>query len=599
MRRIRFALALVLWVPALLTASQRIIVIEDFTATWCTYCPGAARGIEELDFNAFDTVVPLAYHPSSSDPYYNTVSVTRMNYYGVSGYPTVRLDGNYSVVGGVHTGTMYPTYRQFFDTRKLVPSPLEIELSNTYDTITRQGRLEILLRNTTSTAVSGQLHVAIIQNHIYHPWQGMESLHYVVRDMLPNGTGVAVTVPANDSLTATRDYTLNAACVASNCEIVVFVQNTTTKQMFQGARTAVVPKPKVVYYGYQSARPAPGQETDLTIGLRNMGLARASGLTGTLLSSNPYVTVTQPTAAFPTLAVGGVGYSTTPFAIRVAAGCPDPHVATLKLVVAVGDEILDTVDVPMNITAGSGISDNMDAVGNWWHSGIRDAWHLSNHRSNTPFSSWFCGSDASRQYNVETDMRLVSPYFTVGDGAQLSFYHWYATEAGYDFAYVELNNGSPFWYPIASYNGTGSGWLQPTFDISRYAGQSLRVGFRFISDNSVNAEGWYIDDLLVTPYVAGVAERSTGQRSEVTVVQTIANRSATIAYSLTDGAAAEVTIFDAGGRLVQSLGQGLTGAGRVGWRLDDATGQRVGAGTYFACLRTGTEVRVLKVVVSH
>ncbi len=592
-------LALVLCIPALLTASQRIVVIEDFTATWCTYCPGAARGIEELDFNAFDTVVPLAYHPSTSDPYYNTVSVTRMNYYGVSGYPTVRLDGDYSVVGGVHTGTMYPTYRQFFDTRKLVASPLEIELSNTYDTLTRQGHLDILLRNTTGTAVSGQLHVAIIQNHIYHPWQGMESLQYVVRDMLPNGTGVAVTVPANDSLTATRDYTLNAAWVASNCEIVVFVQNNATKQMFQGARTAVIPKAKVVYYGYQSARPAPGQETNLTIALRNMGLGRASGLTGTLLSTNPYVTVTQPTAAFPTLAVGEVGYSTTPFAIRVAAGCPDPHVATLTLVVAGSDEILDTLSVPVNITTGSGISDNMDAVGNWWHSGIRDAWHLTTYRSHTPMSSWYCGSDASHQYNVETDMRLISPYFTVGDGAQLSFYHWYATEAGYDFAYVELNNGSPFWYPIASYDGTGSGWLQPTFDISRYAGQTLRVGFRFISDNSVNADGWYVDDLLVTPYVGGIAERPAAQPAKLRICGTITNQRATVAYSLPDGVVGEIAIFDAGGRLVQSLGQGLSGTGRAVWPLADADGQRVGAGTYFACLRTGTEVRVLKVVVSR
>jgi hypothetical protein len=598
-RKTLFILALALCAPALLTASQRIIVIEDFTATWCTYCPGAARGIEELDFGAFDTVVPLAYHPSSSDPYYNAVSVTRMNYYAVGGYPTVRLDGNYEVVGGVHTGTMYPTYRQFFDARKLVASPLEIDLAGTYDSLTRQGHLDILLRNTTASAVTGQLHVAVIQSHIYYPWQGMDSLQYLVRDMLPNGSGVSVTVPASDSLAATRDYTLNAAWVAKDCDIVVFVQNTSTKQMYQGARTAVMPKPAVEYYGYEAVRPVPGEDANLTVGLRNMGTAVASGLTGALSTADPYVTVTQPGAAFPATDIGGVGYSTTPFGIHVDAGCPDPHVATFSLEVSCGDDILDTVSLPVNITAGSGVSDGMDVVGNWWHSGIRDAWHLSTYRSHTPFSSWYCGSDASHQYGVETDMRLVSPYFTVGDSAQLSFYHWYITEAAYDFAFVELNNGSPFWYPIASYDGSSGTWQQQTFGIGRYAGQTLRVGFRFISDNSQNYEGWYIDDLLVTPYVTGVAEAPSAQPLEFAATQTVAGRAVNIAYSLPAGATADVMVYDAGGRLARSLGSGLTGAGRVAWRLDDAAGRRVPAGTYFACLRTGAGVRALKVVVSR
>ena len=33
-------------IPLSLRASQRVMVFEDFTATWCQYCPGAARGLE-------------------------------------------------------------------------------------------------------------------------------------------------------------------------------------------------------------------------------------------------------------------------------------------------------------------------------------------------------------------------------------------------------------------------------------------------------------------------------------------------------------------------------------------------------------------------
>ncbi|MDH5186678.1 MAG: hypothetical protein OEW70_06385, partial [candidate division WOR-3 bacterium] len=53
--------------PILLWATQRVMVCEDVTATWCTYCPGAARGFDELYWNAYDSVVVIAYHSSTSD----------------------------------------------------------------------------------------------------------------------------------------------------------------------------------------------------------------------------------------------------------------------------------------------------------------------------------------------------------------------------------------------------------------------------------------------------------------------------------------------------------------------------------------------------
>jgi thiol-disulfide isomerase/thioredoxin len=218
------------------------MLCEDFTATWCQYCPSAARGIEELDTTAVDSIVCIAYHPSNSgDPYYNASAVTRSSYYGITGYPTVVMDGDSAVVGGYPgSGNMYPFYRAYFNTRKAVASPLETEVSTTYDSSTRTGELTAVLRNTTSSSVSGQLQVAVIENHIHYSWQGMDSLQYVERAMLPSASGEAVTIPANDSLVKTRDFTLTSSWIAGNCEIVVFVQNNSTKDNLQGARTAPI-----------------------------------------------------------------------------------------------------------------------------------------------------------------------------------------------------------------------------------------------------------------------------------------------------------------------------------------------------------------------
>lgn len=100
-------------------ATQRVVVAEEFTATWCGACPGAARGLDELYERVYDSVVVIAYHSSSSDPFYTTESAQRASYYGISGYPTAYFDGIISEVGGLPTGTMFPFYLRDFNQRKI------------------------------------------------------------------------------------------------------------------------------------------------------------------------------------------------------------------------------------------------------------------------------------------------------------------------------------------------------------------------------------------------------------------------------------------------------------------------------------------------
>lgn len=587
-------------IPLSLKASQRVMVFEDITATWCQYCPGAARGIDELDARAFDSVVCIAYHSStSSDPYYNADAATRATYYHLAGYPTVRLDGYDSVVGGVHTGTMYPTYREMFDARRSVASPLEIEASTTYDSSSRQGTLTAVLKNPTGSPVSGQLQVAVIENHIYYPWQGMDSLQYVERAMLPSASGEAVTVPASDSLVKTRDFTLTSGWVAGNCDIIVFVQNNTTKEILQGARTGVIMQPKLVFAGYQSAFPEPGGDADLTIGLLNIGTGLGQGLNATLTTSDSYVTMNTGTAAFNDIAVAEEAFSNTPYQIHVAADCPNPHLATMNLQVTGSNGYSASTSFPLNITANPGFYDSMETgVNGWTHNGILDGWHQSTYRSSSPTTSWYSGQEASHQYTVENDARLMTPYFTVANGGQMSFRQYYATEAGYDFCLVEIDNGSGRWQGLASYNGSGTIWTPQSFDLSAWAGQTVQIRFRFTSDNSVVAEGWYVDDFWCTP-VLGVAERPEPLALRLSPDRNPVTGPAFISYRLPPGTRASLTVYDAQGRLVRNLSTGLAGTGSAVWNLCDRLGSRVAAGTYFARLNANATCATSRIVVAR
>ncbi|MEO0108676.1 MAG: hypothetical protein ABIK62_05830, partial [candidate division WOR-3 bacterium] len=171
----KYIVASVFAVAALIHGStQRVVLIEDFTATWCTYCPGAARAADELKFRAFDSVVVIAYHSSSSDPFYTSTAAQRFNYYSISGYPTMKFDGIYQIQGGLHTGTKYPAFRQIYDSRTQVPSSLDMDLTVAYDSTNRTGNLSIVVKNTGTASVSAQLQTALVESHIYYRWQGMD-----------------------------------------------------------------------------------------------------------------------------------------------------------------------------------------------------------------------------------------------------------------------------------------------------------------------------------------------------------------------------------------------------------------------------------------
>ena len=514
----------------------------------------------------------------------------------MSGTPHVRLDGDSAVVGGITNGTMYPVYRAYFDTHKTLPSPLDIGLACTYDSTTRQGRLEIRLKNTTGTAVSGQLQVALCESHIYQVWYGLDSVQTVERNMLPDAAGEAVTIPANDSITKTRDFAVDAAWVARNCELVVFVQNNSSKAMYQGAHIGVYQVPSLEYRAYESAYAEPGADVNLRIALTNRGTGLADSVSAVLSTSDPDINVTTPSASFGSIALGENALSQTPFVIHVDSSHASHSLVTMNLAVSGANGYTNSVSFPMLVTTNRGFSDDIERGANGWtHSGTSDNWHQTAHRSQSPSNSWYCGVENSWQYTNENIARLVTPYFVSGDSARISFDQWYNVEQDYDYCMPEINNGSNYWIPLASYTGTNSDWEHAQFPLADWSGQTIRVGFRFLSDGNVTAEGWYIDNLLCEPYLSGVAEPGRGAqiRSAKLEVRSPAFRTASIAYAVPAGRSARLSAFDVNGRLVGEIANRLTGAGLATWNLAG-----VEAGAYFLRLSDETTSKVVKVVVT-
>lgn len=214
------------------SASPKVVVAEKFTATWCQYCPGAARGFQQIKAEHDSTVVMIAYH-QSDDPFTIPEFTTRRAYYSVGGYPTAIFDGVLRKAGGSYDGTMYPDYLPLFTQRAGVTAPIEIHLD-----MEALNAVRVTVSNPSPATVSGTLQVVLVERFIPYAWQNMTELDFVARDMLPGAAGESVTLGPGQTLITSRSFVLNPAWVRRNCRLVAFVQ-AADREILQGAELAL------------------------------------------------------------------------------------------------------------------------------------------------------------------------------------------------------------------------------------------------------------------------------------------------------------------------------------------------------------------------
>jgi len=220
-----------------LYSSQRIVLIEEFTATWCPYCPSAALGLEQLYELAEDSVTIIAYHPYSNDYFQNQPSIERAGYYAVEGVPDVYFDGILEVLGGVPFGSMYPYYRERFDMRKNIPSPLEMSIGGSYDPSSREGQVEVSILNLSDSLIKGTFHFAITLLDTPFQWVGgMTHLHFTLLDMLPNASGESFELSGGNETTLTRTFSIDESYNDQEIMLIAFVQNDSTKEVYQSTK---------------------------------------------------------------------------------------------------------------------------------------------------------------------------------------------------------------------------------------------------------------------------------------------------------------------------------------------------------------------------
>ncbi len=115
----------------------------------------------------------------------------------------------------------------------------------------------------------------------------------------------------------------------------------------------------------------------------------------------------------------------------------------------------------------------------------------------------------SNSYVLDTLIDLTNAYF-----AQLQYQAQWSIEPGYDYAQLEAAlEGSNTWQPLCGnytklgnnnqdeneplYDGYSNGWVLEEVDLTDFLGEKIKLRFRMRSDNFVEDDGFYFDDLRV------------------------------------------------------------------------------------------------------
>jgi carboxypeptidase T len=360
--------------------------------------------------------------------------------------------------------------------------------------------------------------------------------------------------------------------------------------------------------GNGNGRLDPGESAGLAFDVQNGAvMMSATSATVTLLSDDAYLQLGEAQRSLGTLGPRATWAGTgAPFPVAVDAACPSGHVIplTIRFSWAGG-----TKDVPMNLAVGAPtvlVDDNLEGGTLRWT--LASPWGLTTTQSHSATHSLTDSPAGNYGNNVNTSARLSTPLdFTHVASPVLTFWTRYATEVGWDFCYVEASTDGTTWQTLASYNGSQSTWVQKTVLLDAYVGApQVRLRWRLQSDGSQTADGWYIDDVVVSGVtapsnvaptapvaVAPIDGISTGDPLSLTVqnaVDTDGPGALTYGFRVyvdplfTQPVATQAGIAEGAGETAWTVPPGTFGAGPYYWRAwadDGAQRGPLGAGAAF------------------
>jgi hypothetical protein len=217
------------------------LLVEIFTNTSCIPCVQVNSYFDNINnltgVTVNDTnVILMRVHTTlfANDPFYNfnpTVNFARQQYYnaGLSN-PRAYMMGNSM---GSYSSQNYTT---LLNQQMQQNNAIGINLTNTFDSTTRAGGLDISLAQVSGSQLSDLvLHCAVVENNlIMNPPapNGETDFENTLRDWVTNVNGESFTIVPGQALQFHKNYTLRTGIDFHHAYLIVFVQAVASKTVY-------------------------------------------------------------------------------------------------------------------------------------------------------------------------------------------------------------------------------------------------------------------------------------------------------------------------------------------------------------------------------
>lgn len=226
--------------------TQRKVMFEQFTSSTCGPCASADPTIEGyLNANGVNTpggkVVAAKYHVNIPSNCSGTTPETqaRQQFYGVNSAPAARLGGN------AYAGHPLNVTQGMIDAEYARPAVFTIVPTGTFQNNALTVNVDVTSL-VDFTGAGNVLHVVVFENNVPRASfstasTSQQNFKYVVRKMMPNANGTAMpNMTAGQSQQFSFNHTITNLLAGNiaNISVVAFIQNTSTREIYQANHAA-------------------------------------------------------------------------------------------------------------------------------------------------------------------------------------------------------------------------------------------------------------------------------------------------------------------------------------------------------------------------
>lgn len=613
--KILLLIVIVISLVNITSAGDRMVFIEFFTSSTCGPCAS-----NNPTMTAFllaqdpDRITALGHHMSwpspGNDPMYlynPTDNDARRQYYGINSIPAGQIDGFTSIP--LPYSNSYLT--SAFNSRKDILSPITIILTDTAitsDSMKVRAKIycESYLTNPSVTA-----YIALCEGLIHYSsppgTNGETDFHYVMRKILPSGTGTPITLLPGQTVTLEYKYRKDPIWQWNQMFPIAYIQDPATKEILQAAKKTAnftlltnpgfisVPQGQastktfkvsvpLVASGYNSPVTFTAEVSPVTSGVS------ATFPSGNVLSTFPDSVTVQVTntAAVPTgtYKIIVTGTSATGKVHKIAL---DYLVGKNYVTVKTNKTSLQfkvngtTYTAPKLFSWDIGSTQTIEAVTPQTSGSTRYIFqNWSNGDTNAVQNISVNSNIGMYTANYKTQFRVFAYANPTGIPVTFNFNNIY-----YDSGYVTNLTVSPF---SLQYSGL-------TYYFNQWIGQGegSYTGTSFICPLTVKAP--IVQRVVYDTINTGIAVISTGIPEKYMLYQNYPNPfnpQTDIKFDIAKSGFVSLKVYNVLGKEVKQLYSGNLNAGKYEFRFN---GSDLSSGIYFYKLETGTYSQVMKMLL--